>query len=97
MPKNITLSKWSAYGLPTGLAINTATGVISGTPNVQPPASYSVNVSVTTNYGNDSEDITINVAVPDDWKPVITSGQVINVIAGEVMTPYSVAGTNVRP
>ena len=95
MPKNITLSNWSSSGMPSGLALNAATGVISGTPNVQ-PGSYSANISVTTNYGSDSKPITINVAVPEAWKPVIDPNQVINVVADEIMKPYTVTGQNVR-
>ncbi len=36
---------WAASGLPTNLAINSSTGVISGTPNS--PGTYSVSVTVT--------------------------------------------------
>ena len=95
MPKNITLSNWNSPDMPSGLALNAATGVVSGTPNVQ-PGSYSANVSVTTNYGSDSKPITINVAVPDSWLPVIDPNQVINVVADEPMNPYTVTGQNVR-
>ena len=95
MPKIITSSNWNSSDMPSGLALNAATGVVSGTPNVQ-PGSYTANVSVTTNYGSDSKPITINVAVPEDWMPVIDPNQVINVIADEQMNPYTVTGTNVR-
>ena len=95
MPKNITMSNWNSSDMPAGLALNAATGVVSGTPNVQ-PGTYTANVSVTTNYGSDSKPITINVAVPEDWLPVIDPNQVINVIADEAMNPYTVTGTNVR-
>ena len=95
MPKNITMSNWNSSDMPSGLALNAATGVVSGTPNVQ-PGSYTANVSVTTNYGSDSKPITINVAVPEDWMPVIDPNQVINVIADEQMNPYTVTGQNVR-
>ena len=95
MPKIITMSNWSASALPSGLALNAATGVISGSPNVQ-PGSYSANVSVTTNYGSDSKPITINVAVPNSWLPVIDPNQVINVVADVPMNPYTVTGQNVR-
>ena len=95
MPKNITSVTWSASGLPADLSINTSTGVISGTPNVQPPATITANITVVTNYGTDTKPITINVAVPASWLPVITAGQVINTVAGTTMTPYTVTGTNV--
>ena len=36
MAKNITSVRWEATNLPTGLTINADTGVISGTPSVQP-------------------------------------------------------------
>ena len=32
----------------------------------------------------------------DNYAPVITAGQVINVIQGEEMTPYEISGTNLR-
>ena len=95
MPKNITSVKWSSTALPNGLSLDSATGTVSGTPNVQ-PGSYSANVSVTTNYGSDSKPISVNIAVPDSWKPVIEQNQVILITADEPMTPYSVTGLNVR-
>ncbi len=95
MAKNITSVTWSATGLPAGLTINSTTGVISGTPNVQPPATYTPTIKVVTNYGEDTKTITINIAIPDDWKPIIDAGQVINTIADTAMTPYTVTGTNV--
>lgn len=94
MAKKITSVTWSATGLPAALTINASTGVISGTPTVQ-PGTYTATVKVVTNYGQDSKAVAINVAIPDDWKPVITPGQVVNTIADEVMTAYTVTGTNV--
>lgn len=96
MAKNITTVEWSATGLPTGLTINKDTGVISGTPNVQPPATYTPMITVTTNYGTDTKPITINIAIPEGWKPVIDPNQIVNTIADEAMTPYEVTGTNVK-
>ena len=95
MAKKITTSNWSSTGLLSGLALNAATGVVSGTPNVQ-PGDYPVNVSVTTNYGSDTETVTVRVAIPDSWLPVIDPNQVINVVADEAMSAYTVTGTNVR-
>ena len=94
MAKNITSVNWEATNLPSGLSINASTGVISGTPNVQ-PGTYTVNVKVTTNYGTDTKPITINVAIPEDWKPIIDPNQVIETVADEAMTPYTVTGQNV--
>ena len=94
MAKTITSVKWEATNLPSGLTINADTGVISGTPNVQ-PGTYTATVKVTTNYGTDSKTITINVAIPENWKPIIDPNQVIETIADEVMTAYTVTGTNV--
>ena len=93
--KTITSVKWEATGLPAGLAINQDTGVISGTPDVQ-PGTYVFTVKVTTNYGTDSKTVTINIAVPEAWKPVIDAGQVVNAEADMLMTPYTVTGRNVQ-
>lgn len=92
--KNITSVKWEATNLPANLSINSSTGVISGTPTVQ-PGTYTATVKVTTNYGSDSKTISIIVAIPQSWLPVITPNQVINCTADEAMTAYTVQGTNV--
>jgi hypothetical protein len=42
---------WSATGLPTGLSINIASGVISGTPTTDAGSPYSVTVTVEDNNG----------------------------------------------
>ena len=94
MAKNITSVTWSATNLPSGLTINSSSGVISGNTNVQ-PGTYTARIKVVTNYGQDEKDITINVAVPQAWLPVITHNQVINGIADEAITAYTVTGTNV--
>ena len=94
MAKNITSVAWEATNLPAGLSINASTGVISGTPTVQ-PGTYTPTIKVTTNYGTDSKQITINVGIPDSWLPVITAGQTITCTADEAMTAYTVKGTNV--
>ncbi len=94
MAKKITSVTWSATGLPAALTINASTGVISGTPTVQ-PGTYTAKVKVVTNYGSDEKQITINVAIPEDWKPVIDPNQVISTIADTVMTAYTVTGKNV--
>ena len=95
MAMKITSVTWSATNLPSALTINASTGVITGTPTVE-PGTYTAKVKVVTNYGQDEKDITIVVAVPESWKPIITPNQVINVIADTAMTAYEVKGTNVK-
>ena len=94
MAKEITSVLWEASGLPDGLTINSSTGVISGTPTAE-PGTYTVYITVTTNYGTDTKPITINIAIPDSWLPIIDPDQVINCVADEEMEPYTVTGTNV--
>ena len=94
MAKNITSVVWEATNLPAGLTINASTGVISGTPTVQ-PGTYTAIIKVTTNYGSDTKTITIIVALPESWLPVIDPNQIINCVAEETMTPYTVTGQNV--
>ena len=95
MPMKITSVTWSATNLPQALSINASTGVITGTPTVQ-PGTYKAKVKVVTNYGQDEKEITINVAIPDAWKPVIDPNQVVNTIADAIMTAYQVTGKNVK-
>ena len=90
----ITFVKWTAEGLPDGLTINEDTGVISGTPTVE-MGSYSVYVTVETNYGADSKYITINVEAPEGWEPIIEPDQIITIFADTAMT-YEIKGTNVK-
>lgn len=94
MAKNITFVEWSATGLPAGLSIDKDSGVITGTPTVE-PGTYTATVTVTTNYRTDTKDITIVIAIPDSWKPVIDANQTINCAVEEEMTPYTVTGQNV--
>ena len=94
MAKNITSVTWSATGLPSGLSISSTDGKISGSTNVQ-PGTYTARVKVVTNYGQDEKDITINVAVPEAWLPVIDPNQVISGTADEAITAYTVTGQNV--
>ena len=95
MPKNITSVTWSATDLPAALSINSSSGVISGTPTVQ-PGLYYPKVKVITNYGEDEKQITIKVAIPESWKPVIDPNQQIEATADEAITPYQVTGQNVK-
>ena len=94
----ITKAEWSATNLPKGLEIS-SDGKIKGTPDVQ-PGTYTATVSVSTYnnsilYGSDSKTITINVAVPDSWKPVIEAGQVVNTTVNVAME-YEIKGTNIK-
>ena len=97
----ITSVTWSATDLPKNLSI-TQDGKITGTPDVQ-PGDYTATISVTTKngdivYGSDTKTITIRVAVPDSWKPIIEAGQIVNTIVNEKLTPdYEIRGTNIKP
>lgn len=84
---------WIAEGLPNGLSIDTDTGVISGTADDE-PGEYIVTITLETNYGITTGTVKIIIAVPDDWKPVIQSGQTIEATIGEEIE-YQVIADNV--
>lgn len=50
---------WSASGLPTGLSINSSTGVVSGTPSQL--GTFSVNITVTSGVVSSSVTVTLTV------------------------------------
>jgi len=80
---------YAAINLPAGLTINTATGVISGTPTTIGPAT--VNISATNAGGTGTGTLTITINPP---APVITSLSTISGIVGEVFTDYTITALN---
>ena len=55
----ITRVQWSASNLPAGLTLNPTTGIISGCPTVA--GDYTVPVTVATNWGSATKNISISV------------------------------------
>ena len=74
---------FGATGLPTGLAINTATGLISGTPTVA--AVSTVTISATNAGGTGSATLTVTVAATGA-APVITSSATASGTVGTAFT-----------
>ena len=59
MPKKITSVNWTASGIPSGLSFNEETGTFTGTAGEA--GEYTVPVTVRTNYGTDTKDVTVTV------------------------------------
>ncbi|MCX7934105.1 MAG: Ig domain-containing protein, partial [Planctomycetota bacterium] len=83
-------TSYNATGLPPGLRINTATGVISGTPTRE--GVYRVTLSATNSYGTTRATLTLTVsaslAIPDITSPLTaaaTQGQTFS---------YTITATN---
>ncbi len=68
----VDADNFSATGLPTGLSINTTTGVISGTIDPYGAGTYTVTVTATDN-GFQSNQISFTWTVNDTTLPAITS------------------------
>ena len=79
-----TPTSFSAAGLPSGLAINTGTGLISGTATVV--GSSSVVITATNASGSSSPEILAISVNPAAGAPAITSG---NTAAGAIGAPFS--------
>ena len=58
-------TSFSATGLPTGLSINTSTGLITGTPTT--PGTFTANVTATNSNGTESASLVFTVAAPSPY------------------------------
>ena len=74
-------TSYEATGLPAGLSVNTAAGLISGTPTT--PGTSSVTLSATNNSGTGNATLTLTVSAA---APTITSA---NTASGTVGTAFS--------
>ncbi len=81
-------TSYNATGLPAGLTVNTANGLISGTPSVM--GSFPVTVSATNATGTGSTTVNFNIAI---GPPVVTSAGVAAGQTGSVFT-YAITATN---
>ena len=84
-----TPTSFNATGLPAGLTVNTATGVISGTPTSA--GSSAITLSATNPAGTGTQALTFTVAQP---VPVISSAAVATGRAGVVFVGYTTSATN---
>jgi PKD repeat protein len=76
-----TINSWSATGLPSGLSINSSTGLISGTPLRK--GNTTVTLTATGTGGTSSVTATISIEV---GVPVIQSGQTLTGKVGELFS-----------
>ena len=84
-------SSFAAVGLPTGLSINTTTGLISGTSVVAATTAFSVTLSAINGSGTTNQSLTITIALPP---PVVTSAATASGAATLPFT-YQIAASNV--
>jgi Putative Ig domain len=85
-------TSYNATGLPSGLSVNTSTGLISGTPAAGTDAGspYSVTISATNSGGTGSATLTLTIKPA---KPVITSPLTATGQVG-VAFSYQITATN---
>lgn len=81
---------YSASPLPSGLAVNSATGVISGTPPLA--GSTNVTVSVVTTQGTISQVVAFNIAFAG--APVISSPTAVTATFNQALAPTQIVANN---
>ena len=81
-------TSYNATGLPSGITVNTTTGVISGSPAAS--GTFNVTISATSLYGTGSAILTLNVPPSP---PVITSTTSAAATLGQVFS-YQIIATN---
>lgn len=86
-------TSYSATGLPAGLSINTANGLISGTPTSATVGSISVTLRATNAHGTGTATLALSIAAAAGNPPVITSALTASGQAGSVFT-YQITATN---
>jgi len=84
-------TKYDATGLPTGLSINTSSGVVSGTPTAS--GSFQGAVSLTSGVVVNSFTYSLTIA-PPPGTPVISSAGTLSATAGTAISAYTVAASN---
>jgi PKD repeat protein len=87
-------TSYSAAGLPAGLTINTATGVISGTPTATGTLIVTLTATNPTGTSTPSSTLTITVASAA-VTPVITSPTTAPGTVGTPIPPYTIGATGV--
>lgn len=83
---------YNALNLPTGLNINTATGVIYGTPTVA--GTWNTTISARNLKGSDTKTLVFNVNPPPPPPPVFTSISLIQTTTNELSISYTLEATN---
>ncbi len=82
-------TSFNATGLPSGLSINTSSGIISGIPTVA--GSFVVTISATNADGTDTENLDLTIGLPG--LPVVTSATSALAEAGSPFS-YTITATN---
>ncbi|MDQ8202028.1 putative Ig domain-containing protein [Pelagicoccus sp. SDUM812003] len=84
-------AEFEAVGLPAGLGINNATGIISGTP--EEPGSYTVTLVATNETGQGNAKFLVIKIAPSLQAPVITSVTKVPAQVGKSFS-YTISATN---